>query len=355
MSMLTVIGEGLVDVVQRSSGIEAHVGGSPLNVAVGLARLDHPVQFIGRFGRDAYGESVAAHLKASSVMVPQAPDALPTSVATALLDDDGAATYTFDLAWELPGLADRLPFILQGTTLLHTGSIATMLAPGAADVLAAVEYAHPSATISFDPNCRPSIITDVDYARHQTEKFVTLADVVKASDEDLEWLYPGVDPLDSARRWLSLGGSEGPALVVVTRGAAGPWGVNAAGQATVAAPHVSVADTVGAGDSFMAALISGVVDRGLDGAQNREDLRSMPAETLRQLLSHAAWAAAVTVSRPGANPPTRAELNQLELESLARQAGISDDGRGAGVLETDNFEAGEIDAAELKKADSTSN
>jgi fructokinase len=312
MTMLTVIGEGLVDVVQRSSGIEAHVGGSPLNVAVGLARLGHPVQFVGRYGRDAYGESVAAHLRASSVMLPQAPDGLPTSVATALLDDDGAATYTFDLAWELPGLAERLPFMLQGTTLLHTGSIATMLAPGAAEVLAAVEHAHPASTISFDPNCRPSIITDAEYARRQAEKFVTLSDIVKASDEDLAWLYPGVDPLESARRWLKLGGAEGPAVVVVTRGAAGPWGITAAGETEFAAPRVEVADTVGAGDSFMAALLSGVVDRGLDAAQNRADLRALPAEGLTALLAHASRAAAVTVSRAGANPPTRAELNHVE-------------------------------------------
>ncbi|XAS64198.1 carbohydrate kinase [Micrococcaceae bacterium Sec5.8] len=312
--MLTVIGEGLVDVVQRSSGIQAHVGGSPLNVAVGLARLDHPVQFIGRYGTDAYGEAVAAHLKSSSVLLPVGPDELPTSVATALIDDDGAASYTFDLAWELPGLAERLPFMLQATTLLHTGSIATMLAPGAAEVLAAVEHAHPSATISFDPNCRPSIITDVDYARGQAEKFVALADVVKASDEDLQWLYPDADPLDSARRWL--GGPEGPAMVVVTRGAQGPWGVNAAGEAQFPAPSVKVADTVGAGDSFMAALLSGVVDRGLAGAQNRKDLRELSAERLRDLLAHAARAAAITVSRAGANPPTRTELNRLEARAV---------------------------------------
>ncbi len=322
--MLTVIGEGLVDVVQRSSGIEAHVGGSPLNVAVGLARLGHPVQFIGRYGRDAYGDSVAAHLRASSVMLPQAPDGLPTSVATALVDDDGAATYTFDLAWELPGLAERLPFMMQGTTLLHTGSIATMLAPGAADVLAAVEHSHPSATISFDPNCRPTIISDVDYARRQAEKFVTLSDIVKASDEDLAWLYPGVDVLDSARRWLTLGGSQGPAMVVVTRGAEGPWGITAAGEAEFAAPKVEVADTVGAGDSFMAALLSGVVDRGLDGAQNRAALRALPAEGLAALLAHATRAAAVTVSRAGANPPTRAELNRIEeaAEAAAKEAEV---------------------------------
>ncbi|WP_307033298.1 carbohydrate kinase [Arthrobacter sp. B3I4] len=312
--MLTVIGEALVDVVQRPSGTQAHVGGSPLNVAVGLARLDHPVQFIGRYGRDAYGESVAAHLKSSSVLLPLGPDELPTSVAAASIDDDGAATYRFDLAWELPGLAARLPFMLQGSTLLHTGSIATMLAPGAADVLAAVEHAHPSMTISFDPNCRPSIIADAGQARRQAEKFVTLADVVKASDEDLEWLYPGEDPLDSARRWLSLGGSEGPAMVVVTRGATGPWAINAAGEAQAPTPPVKVADTVGAGDSFMAALLSGIVDLGLNGAQNRKDLRGLSAGSLRTLLAHAAAAAAVTVSRAGANPPTRAELNRMELD-----------------------------------------
>ncbi|WP_284976894.1 carbohydrate kinase [Arthrobacter sp. efr-133-TYG-104] len=307
--MLTVIGEALVDVVQSSSGIEAHVGGSPLNVAVGLARLDHPVQFIGRYGRDPYGDSVAAHLRSSSVMVPLPPDDKPTSIATARIDDDGAATYAFDLTWELPGLGARLPLMLQGATLLHTGSIATALEPGAAEVLAAVEHAHPSSTISFDPNCRPSIITDVEYARNQTERFVVLADVVKASDEDLQWLYPGVDPLESARRWLTLGGSAGPALVVVTRGAEGPWGVTRAGEAGITAPAVDVVDTVGAGDSFMAGLLSALVDRGLDGAQNRETLRGMPAETLAAIMEHAARAASITVSRAGANPPTRAELN----------------------------------------------
>ena len=313
--MLTVIGEGLVDVVQRPSGIEAHVGGSPLNVAVGLARLGHPVQFIGRYGRDAYGDALAAHLRASSVMLPLGPDSLPTSVATALIDDDGAATYTFDLAWELPGLAEGLPFMLQGTTLLHTGSIATMLSPGAADALAAVEHAHPSATISFDPNCRPSIIADVGYARRQAEKFVSLADIVKASDEDLQWLYPGQDVLDSARRWLALGGSVGPAMVVVTRGAAGTWGITADGEAEAAAPKVEVADTVGAGDSFMSALLSGVVDLRLDGAQNRGDLRSMSQGRLAELLAHAARAAAVTVSRAGANPPARGEFNGIDTST----------------------------------------
>lgn len=314
--MLTVIGEALVDeVVQIGKTPVPHVGGSPMNVAVGLARLGHPVQFLGRFGQDPYGDMVAGHLHANGVMVPLAADSQATSVARATLDADGAATYEFDLDWSLPepaaGVADGGPnLMLTATSMLHTGSIATMLAPGAAQVLEAVVQAHPHATIAYDPNCRPSIITDVDYAREQAEKFVRLADVVKASDEDLAWLYPGVDPKESARRWLSMGDAEGPAVVVVTQGGEGPWAVCAAGEVSCAVPPVRVADTVGAGDSFMAALLSTLVDRELDGAHRRPELRAMSTATLAEVIGYAARAAAITVSRAGANPPNRAELQQ---------------------------------------------
>lgn len=312
--MLTVIGEALIDeVVQDGKPPVPHVGGSPMNVAVGLARLGHPVQFMGRYGRDAYGDMVAGHLRNNGVMVPLSPDDKPTSVARAVLDSSGAASYEFTLDWSLPELsgAGTTPhFMLAASTLLHTGSIAAMLAPGAGQVLGAVTEAHPRATIAFDPNCRPSIITDVDYAREQTEKFVALADVIKASDEDLAWLYPGIDPQESARRWLATGGTEGPAVVVVTRGADGPWAVCAAGEVAVQAPQVKVVDTVGAGDSFMAALLSALVERELDGAQRRGELRAMSTATLAELLDHAARAAAITVSRAGANPPNRTEMHQ---------------------------------------------
>lgn len=312
--MLTVIGEALIDEVLRPGKDPVpHVGGSPMNVAVGLARLGHAVQFLGRYGHDAYGDMVAGHLRTNSVMVPLAADSLPTSVARAVLDDTGAASYEFDLAWALPELAteDGSPhFMLGASTLLHTGSIATMLAPGANQVLAAVTALHPLATISFDPNCRPSIIADVDYAREQAEKFVRLADVVKASDEDLAWLYPGVDPKESARSWLALGGTQGPAVVVLTQGGEGPWAVCAAGEASCPVPPVQVVDTVGAGDSFMAALLSTLVDRELDGAARRGELREMSVATLAEIISYAARAAAITVSRAGANPPNRQELRK---------------------------------------------
>lgn len=311
--MLTVIGEALIDeVVHPGSEAVPHVGGSPLNVAVGLARLGHPVQFVGRYGQDAYGVLIATHLRENSVLLPVGADQKPSSVATATLDENGAATYTFELDWELPATVSTpngLPdFMMSATTLLHTGSIAAMLAPGAEQVHTAVLHAHTSATISYDPNCRPSIISDVAFARQQAEKFVQLADVVKASDEDLEWLYPGVDPKESARSWLRLAGTQGPAMIVVTQGSGGPWAVCAAGEVSCTAPSVEVVDTVGAGDSFMAALLGAVVDAELDGAQRRESLRSITTEQLEKMIRYAASAAAITVSRAGANPPTSAEL-----------------------------------------------
>ncbi|GAB3536867.1 carbohydrate kinase [Arthrobacter tecti] len=302
--MLTVIGEALIDEVISDTALpRAHVGGSPLNVAVGLARLGHPTQFLGRYGEDEFGRRIHAHLAENSVLTPLAPDSLPTSVASARLDPVGGANYTFQLAWELPDLSRRED-LFNGTTLVHTGSIASMLTPGAKDVLAAVRHARPAATISYDPNCRPTIVKDADYAREQAEKFVALADIVKASDEDLQWLYPDRDPRESARRWLALG----PAVVVVTRGSKGPWAVVERGECEVAAPSIAVVDTVGAGDSFMAAVLSALADLELDGAQHRNELHSLSVEQVQGVLAFAVAAAAVTVSRAGANPPTRDEL-----------------------------------------------
>lgn len=303
--MLTVIGETLIDeVVSDTASMRAHVGGSPMNVAVGLARLGHPAQFVGRYGDDDYGRMIQQHLRENSVLFPVHADAAPTSVATARLDPAGGASYDFQLVWDLPDLAERTESLLDGSSVLHTGSIATMLAPGCDDVLALVTAAHPRVTVTYDPNCRPTIIRDAAYARGQVERFVALADVVKASDEDLTWLYPDRTPEQSARAWLD----AGAAVVVVTRGSKGPWGVCRAGEASVPAPSTSVVDTVGAGDSFMAALVGALVDLELDGAHRRDDLRRINLGQLTGLLQYAARAAAITVSRAGANPPTRDEM-----------------------------------------------
>lgn len=306
--MLTVIGEALVDVVSRE-GEEprAHVGGSPMNVAVGLARLGHDVQFLGRYGRDEYGRQVADHLTGNGVRLPFDADALPTSVAQATLDETGAASYDFQLDWSLDVSPERIDELLRDTDALHAGSIGAMLEPGATVVGQALERARGHALISYDPNCRPSIIPDSSDARARAEKIVVLSHVIKASDEDLLWLYPHRSIEDSARAWLKAGAR----LVVVTRGVMGPWAVSrGTGRDGVEVPaaRVTVADTVGAGDSFMAALLSGLADRNILGPTAASALDELDSAQLTELLRHAAAAAGVTVSRSGADLPTRADL-----------------------------------------------
>ena len=302
--MLTVIGEALVDVL--SGGISAprsFVGGSPLNVAVGLARLGHPVTFIGRWGSDEYGRMIQEQLASNSVQHVCGEDGYPTSTARGILDPVGAAAYSFDLLWDLPEISPDTP-ALADAQVVHTGSLATMAEPGAQKVLRLIERARPHATISYDPNIRPSLITDHSEAVAKVEQFVALADVVRASDSDLEWLYPQRSVEDTAAAWLDLG----PAMVVATYGSRGPWGLVASGTARAEAPLVDVADTVGAGDSFISAMISALADRGLLGSGQRERLHKVDTGTLEEILDYAARAAAITVSRAGANPPFREEI-----------------------------------------------
>lgn len=299
-----VVGESLIDVVHRADGsTQEHVGGSPANVAVGLARLGHVVEFATLVGDDERGARIASHLVAEGISLTDGGvGERPTSLATSTLDATGAAAYTFDLSWDLPELAH-----LKGLTHVHTGSIAATLEPGASAVLATVQRARPNATISYDPNVRPSLMGKPPEVRAKIEALIGLSDVVKASDEDIAWLYDGVPLPDILRLWAQLG----PSLTVVTRGDDGAViGLRITGQLTsVAAPPVEVVDTVGAGDSFMAGLLSGLLDAGfLGGVQGRERLRSASLADIRPAVDRALACAAITVSRAGANPPRRAEL-----------------------------------------------
>ncbi|MFI6586838.1 carbohydrate kinase [Embleya sp. NPDC050493] len=305
--MITVIGEALIDLVSvRGGDPVAHPGGSPANVAVGLGRLGAPVHLITRYGADPHGELLAAHLAASAVEVaPQSRSTGRTSVARADLDAAGAATYTFDIVWELPDAVG----VPAGTRCVHTGSIAATLAPGADPVrrVLAAEHARAQAVVSYDPNCRPSLMGDPGPARERIESLVALSDVVKVSDEDLEWLHPGRDFADVADAWLALG----PGLVVVTRGAEGSYGVCPAGRASAPARAVRVVDTVGAGDAYTAGLLDALRRRGL---LDPAGIRRLDPATLGALLADASLVAALTCSRAGANPPTEAELGAYRRE-----------------------------------------
>ena len=302
-----VIGEALIDVVRRADGtVSEHPGGSPANVALGLSRLGRGVDLLTWFGQDDHGRLLVEHLKASGVeILPGSETAARTSVAAATLAADGGATYAFDLSWEVPARWTSPP---AAPLVVHTGSIGAVLEPGGPDVVNIMSAHRESATLTYDPNLRPSLMPPPDVTRPLVEAIVAIADVVKVSDEDLAWLEPGQDPLDVARRWTA----EGPALVVVTRGGDGATAVTAQGrQVDVEAPRVTVADTVGAGDSFMGGLIDGLWSAGLLGADKRAALRSADDATLLRVLTRCARIAATTVSRPGANPPTAAELDAM--------------------------------------------
>jgi fructokinase len=299
-----VVGEALVDVVVRDETlVERHVGGSPTNVAIGLARLGHDVRLATCVGADVAGELVRERLAADGVRL--AAGTFPrgrSSTPTARLDGRGSATYEFDLVWDL------LPVDVAGVGHLHTGSIATALMPGSAAAHVALTGARAQgATTSYDPNLRPRIIGTADAERPGVESLVASADVAKASEEDLAWLYAARSVEEVGRLWLELGTS----LVVVTLGADGAvaWHRSAPERRIDVAPQaVSVVDTVGAGDSFMSGLLSGLLDAGLLGGGRRAALRDAAPADVEPALRRAVATSAITCSRAGSDPPTRREL-----------------------------------------------
>ncbi|MBB5912775.1 fructokinase [Nocardia transvalensis] len=297
-SVALVIGEALIDIVIRDGRVTGeHVGGSPLNVAVGLGRLGRAVSFLTSIGADDYGRRIVSHLEASGVGLAEGSVSLAkTATARATLDENGSATYRFDIEWR------PRPGVVAAPLVVHTGSIAAVLEPGCDEVVAVIDRHAPESTVTFDPNLRPQLIEDPEVARARIESLVSRADVVKASDEDLRFLYPGTAPEDIAAQWLS----SGPSIVSVTLGGQGSFAVCRAGTVRIPARPATVVDTVGAGDAFMSGLIDALWDHGLLGSDNRKSLRDIEVGALRSSLESAALSSALTVSRPGADLPYRA-------------------------------------------------
>ncbi|MFZ0529528.1 MAG: carbohydrate kinase [Propionicimonas sp.] len=306
-TVVTVVGEALIDIVVPVSGEPSeHVGGSPANVAIGLSRLGHPTELATHIGTDARGRRIADLMAAEHVaLTPGSTDATRTPTATANLDAAGVASYDFDLEWTL----DPTKVTPAQDGHLHTGSIAATLAPGGDAVLEIVRRARARATVSYDPNARPTLMGSPEEARPVIERLIRLADVVKASEEDVAWLYGGTPVTQVLAEWAAMG----PSVCAVTQG--GDEVVILAAGELQRFPTLpsTVADTVGAGDSFMAGLISGLLDAGLlGGPEARERLRFADWPILETAVSRALACAAITVSRVGANPPTREEL-QVEI------------------------------------------
>ncbi|HEX6149880.1 PfkB family carbohydrate kinase [Nocardioides sp.] len=297
-----VVGESLVDIVRGGDGSTTEfAGGSAANVAVALARLDRPVDFASSWGDDDRGRVLAERLERDGVSLAVDPHAIGhTSTARATLGSDGHASYTFDLSWRLNPLRDGVDPVV-----VHTCSLGAVLAPGAEDVLVLLERLREDATISYDVNVRPAITGTGPDLVARVEAVAASSDLVKASDEDLEALYAELDPVTAAKRLLALG----PAAVVVTRGQSGATWVSTTHEVDVAAVPVVVADTIGAGDTFCAAMLDRLWARGLLGPNGREALVDVARDAVVDVLSFAARAAAVTVGRPGADPPYRRELS----------------------------------------------
>jgi fructokinase len=305
-----VVGEALIDIVPNTStpdspdSTKEYPGGSPMNVAVALGRLGRAVEFASWISQDPRGHLIEAHLCESKVhLLEGSRRAARTPSAAVTLDSSGQAKYIFDLLWDFQAPAD-----LTGIAVVHTGSLATIYPPGAAKIADFVESLKArrdrGPAVTFDPNLRPSVVRDPQAARPQIERLVAASDVVKASDEDLAYLYDGRDPALTAAAWAQ----AGPSLVVLTRGADGAQAWYAAGSADLPARQAAVVDTVGAGDTFMAGLIDGLWNQNRLGPGRHDELDAIaPAEVLAAM-DRAARAAAVTVSRPGADPPWAFEL-----------------------------------------------
>ncbi|TNM26896.1 carbohydrate kinase [Streptomyces sedi] len=301
---VAVVGEALVDLLWRTGSREARAvpGGSPANVAVGLHRLERPATLLTSWGDDPPGALVAEHLAGTGVEVVRLPTGGParTTVALAYLAADGSAHYDFLTSWAPTAL--DLP---EDTAVVHTGSLAVAVEPGASRVLelAAAQSALGRLVVA-DLNVRPAVLPDRSAYRALAERLAGEVRVLKASDEDLAWLYPDLTVGEAAETLRALG----PELVVVTRGAEGALGLTAAHRVDVPAPAVAVVDTVGAGDAFQSALLDDLAGRGA--------VPTDPA-VLAAVLARCARCAALTCAREGADPPTRALLDGEGADTAA--------------------------------------
>ncbi|WP_433526653.1 carbohydrate kinase family protein [Nocardia pseudovaccinii] len=311
LGLIAVAGEALVDLVPADAPdrFQAVPGGSPANVAVGLARLGVPVRMLARLGGDPLGHRIRNHLRDNAVALDHVVNATePTSLAIVDVDPDGMVHYDF----RVDGTADwqwtdsELSTALDGSVLaLHTGSLALTVPPGADALTRLVDRARSTATISYDPNFRPQLMIRANTV-DRVHAMLTRADIVKASAEDLSWLHPGRSPEEVVADWSA----RGPALVIVTLGPDGALAATGADATPIHRPGrpVDVIDTVGAGDAFTAAILAGLRTHHLLGAANREALRAIPKHDLTAILDEANLVAALTCGRRGADPPTAAEL-----------------------------------------------
>jgi fructokinase len=300
MSQVWVVGEVLIDLIPEGGDRKPIVGGGPANTAKALSKLGIDTQFIDGVSTDEYGQMAKNELVTSGVNLNYVKYSdKPTCLATVSLSDSGSASYefvientaTFDFTpdW-LPNLQTERP------ALLHLGTLATVIEPGASVLYEWAQSVAKVAPIVFDPNIRPAVINDREKYLKQVERWVSISSAVKASDEDIKWLYPSLEIEQVINNWLA----KGPSLIVVTHSDKGISGYRLGEKVSIDAVNVVVADTVGAGDTVGAILVEAIVKDGLS---------SLRGAKLEMMLKRATKAAAITVSRIGANPPSNEEID----------------------------------------------
>jgi fructokinase len=283
MDLIPVAGGGRVPMV----------GGGPANTAKAVARLGYQTYFVGGISSDDYGRAIEEELVGSGVdlsLVYRGNES--TAMAIATIDENGLAKYDFELEGTA-SFAFNVSWLPSGEPdVIHAGSVATLLEPGASELLKWVS--SKSVPVIFDPNVRPSIEGDKALYRVAVERWIDKASIIKLSDDDLNWLYSGGEE-EIVSGWLA----RGVSIVVVTRAEKGLRAYSSGAMIDVPAVKVELVDSVGAGDTIGAVLVEGVLNFGIDGLRG---------EVLRSVLERAAKAAAITCSRAGAKPPTRQEL-----------------------------------------------
>jgi fructokinase len=313
--VIVIAGEALVDLVDDHGSPRPVAGGGPFNTAIAFGRLDVPVGFLGAISRDSYGEMLAERLVCAGVdtTLVRWSDA-QTPHAVVHRRHDGRNEYTFQLRGTslLDMSPEDLPVLPEEAWAVHVGTLALAVDPPASAYEALVERERGERQIIFDPNVRPAIFGDPAAYRHRFERVARAADLVKLSDDDAAWIYPGRSTGEVLELVLGLG----PRIVAVTRAEHGAVAASRHGCVDVAGIEVAVVDTVGAGDSFGAALVAALVD---DGAFGPDATRTTDEAVLNRAVSYAVAASAVTCTRTGAVPPSRDEID-ARLRALGAAA-----------------------------------
>ena len=304
--MFLVCGEALFDLfmaprTQQAIGFAARLGGSPFNVAVGLARLGAPVTFLGGIGADVLGDEIRAALACEGVALGiKAPKPAKTTLSLVSLLPNGSPAYSFygEGGAERAVLATDLPADLAGISALHVGSYSLVCEPVGSSLLALGQQAMGQCLICLDPNVRLNVEPSLALWRERLEAWLDLADLVKISEEDMELLYPGADHEAMLMSWLQ----RRPVMVCLTRGGEGAVAYRQQGKLSMPAQPIRVVDTVGAGDSFQAALIHSL------GIYTPATIAALPAARLQEVLAFAIKAAGITCARAGADLPRWGEM-----------------------------------------------